>query len=135
MVGWPIEPGEQVAWPAPGSGIDLSLVHPIEAAGAVKLYAATTLARARTTDGSVLTIEADGDPVRTTGVWLDAGGWPLEGVPVHQVAFEPTSSPDDHVADALAHGRAWTLPPNGTLRWWMALRLEAPDAPQTLAKE
>ncbi|MET0773829.1 MAG: hypothetical protein ABWZ82_12145 [Candidatus Limnocylindrales bacterium] len=132
VVGWPIEPGERVPWPEPAAGWDLSGIHPIEASGAVKLYAGSTLARAHARDGSVLAVEADGDPVRTMGVWIDAGGWPLDGTPIHQTAFEPTSSPDDHVADALAHGRAWTLPPNGTLRWWMSFRLGAGTAPQAL---
>jgi hypothetical protein len=134
VVGWPIVPGDAVAWPEAGAGQDLSVVRLIGSAGAAKLYADTTLARARAPDGSSLTIEADGDPVRTMGVWLDAGGWPLEGPPVHQTAFEPTSSPDDHVMDALAHGRAWIVPPSGTLRWWLTVRLEAGDPAQTAAK-
>jgi hypothetical protein len=56
------------------------------------------------------------------GVWLDAGGWPSEA-PIHQVALEPTSSPDDQVADALAERRAWTLPARGRLRWGMRIRM------------
>lgn len=134
VIGWPIEAGDRVAWPEPDPGEDLSLVRPIEAAGAVKLFASTTLARARTPDGAALTIEADGDLVRTMGVWLDAGGWPKDGTPIHQTAFEPTGAADDHVADALDHGRAWMLPPNGTIAWWMSVRLEAGDLPQARAK-
>jgi hypothetical protein len=130
VVGWPIAAGGQLPWPAPVPGIDLSEVRPIEAAGAVKLYADTTQARAHTPDGSSLTIEADGDAVRTMGLWLDAGGWPAAGPPVHQTAFEPTSSADDHVADASAHGRAWVLSPHGTLRWWMRVRLATGQEPR-----
>ena len=133
VVGWPIEPGEQVPWPEPVIGCDLAVIQAIEASGAVKLYAGATQARARTTDGSLLTIEGDGDAVRTMGLWIDAGGWPPDGPPIHQTAFEPTSSPDDHVADALAHGRAWSLPPSGTLRWWMSLHLVSGGMPQELA--
>jgi galactose mutarotase-like enzyme len=129
VLGWPIATGEKVPWPVPTRGQDLSLVRPIEAGGAVKLYASTTLARARAPDGSTLTVEADGELVRTMGVWLDAGGWPPEGVPVHQTAFEPTSSPDDQVADALAHERAWLVRPGGSLRWWISFRLEGGEGP------
>jgi galactose mutarotase-like enzyme len=128
-LGWPVPTGERVPWPEPVPGLDLSVVRPIGARGAVKLYAATTLARARTPDGSTLTIEADGVLVGTMGVWLDAGGWPRDGAPIHQTAFEPTSSPDDDVGAAWARGRAWVLPSGGTLRWWMRLRLAAGQEP------
>jgi hypothetical protein len=129
VIGWPIATGDEVPWPVPSPGQDLSGVRPIEAVGAVKLYAGTTLARARAPDGSTLTVEADGELVRTMGVWLDAGGWPPDGIPIHQTAFEPTSSSDDHVADALAHERAWLVPPGGSLRWWMSFRLEGGEGP------
>ena len=68
------------------------------------------------------------------GVWLVPGGWPLDAAPIHETAFEPTSSPDDHVADALAHERASLVPPHGSLRWWMYVRLESGDASQADAK-
>jgi galactose mutarotase-like enzyme len=130
VLGWPFDPGESVPWPEPVAGFDASLVRPIEQRAAAKLYAATTLARVVASDGAALTFEADGGLVRTIGVWLDAGGWPADR-PIHQVALEPTGSPDDHVADASANGRAWTLPPGGTLRWSMRLRLDAGQGPQT----
>jgi hypothetical protein len=134
VVGWPIAAGDALAWPEPVTDFDLGEVRDIGSAGAAKLYAMTTLARARTPDGSVLTVEADGELVRTMGVWLDAGGWPLEGVPIHQTVLEPTGSPDDHVAGARAHDRAWVVPPNGSLRWWISMRLEAHASPQAVAK-
>jgi galactose mutarotase-like enzyme len=122
VIGLPFEPGEQAPWPCPAPDVDLSRVAPIESRSAVKLYAQTTTARVTTPDGAWLEIVTDGDPVRTMGVWLDAGGWPSEA-PIHQVALEPTSSPDDHVADALAERRAWTLPARGRLRWGMRIRM------------
>jgi hypothetical protein len=124
VMGWSFEPGEAVGWPEPVAGFDLSRVRAIEERGAVKLYAATTTASATTPDGARITVRADGDLVRTTGVWLDAGGWPPGDAPVHQTALEPTSSPDDHVAAALAHGRAWALPAGGSRSWWIRVQLD-----------
>jgi hypothetical protein len=134
VLGWPIEPGEQVPWPLAAPGQDLSRIRSIDSGGAAKLYARATLARTRAPDGSSLTVEADGELVRTMGVWLDAGGWPPDGTPIHQTALEPTSSPDDHVADALTHGRAWVVPAGGSLRWWMSFRVEGSDRSQAGAK-
>lgn len=122
VIGLSFAPGARVPWPEPAPGVDLSVVAPIEAASAVKLYAATTRARVTTPDGASLAIEADGDLVRTLGVWLDAGGWPADE-PIHQVALEPTGSADDDLAGALARGRAWTVPAGGRLRWWMRIQV------------
>ncbi|MEZ4596010.1 MAG: hypothetical protein R3C32_03730 [Chloroflexota bacterium] len=117
VAGWPVEPGPRVPWPEPTPGFDLSRVRDADEPGAVKLHAVATRAAAVAPDGARLGIEVDGDLVRTIGVWLDAGGWPPGGPPVHQSALEPTSSPDDHVVEALEAGRAWTVPAGGVLRW------------------
>lgn len=124
VLGWSLEPGDAVPWPEPMGGVDLATVRPIEERGAVKLYAATTTASATTQDGARIVFRSDGDPVRTMGVWLDAGGWPPHGAPVQQSALEPTSSGHDHVAAALADDEAWSLPPRGDLRWSIEVRLE-----------
>lgn len=124
VLGWPFEPGDGVSWPAPAHGFDLSRVRPITECGAAKLYAATTAAAVSAPDGARLAFGADGDLVRTMGVWLDAGGWPVGGPPVAQTALEPTSSSHDRLDAAFADGAAWALPAGGTLRWSIRVRLD-----------
>jgi galactose mutarotase-like enzyme len=117
--------GESVAWPmAPardGSRVELGRVRSADGSAA-KMYAATPgPARLRADDGAVLELTWDRTRIPAVGVWIDLGGWPTEGRPVQQVALEPTSSPDDDLADAVAHDRAWSLPAGGTARWWVRL--------------
>jgi galactose mutarotase-like enzyme len=116
--GWPLEPTDAVPWPVPREGIDLSTVGSIADGKAAKLYATpASAARAIAPDGATLALEWDAAVVPAAGIWLDFGAWPPGGPPVHQVALEPTSSGDDQLVDALAHGRAWMLPAGGELRW------------------
>ena len=123
--GSPLNADDPIGWPlasAPdGSVVDLGRVRGGDAS-AVKCYASRAgLGRVRATDGDVLGFTWDRALIGALGVWLDGGGWPVGGPPVEQVALEPTSSPDDHLADAIAHDRSWTLPPAGALRWWVRL--------------
>jgi galactose mutarotase-like enzyme len=122
VIGWPFEAGERVPWPEPIAGLDLARVRGIEERAAAKLYASTSVARVVTPDGAHLVVETDRHPIRTIGVWLDSGGWPQDGTPIHQVALEPTSGPHDDVIDALANQHAWLLAPGATLRWWLTVR-------------
>jgi galactose mutarotase-like enzyme len=128
-VGLELSPADAVAWPlAPsttGGTIELSRVRAADGS-AVKLYApAPEAARLVTPDGSVLELRWDRAMAPTVGVWLSFGGWPAGGPPVEQVAIEPTTSPDDHLADALAHERACIVDPGATLRWWVRLTARA----------
>ena len=122
--GLPIVAGDSVSWPtatAPdASNIDLGRVRPADGSAA-KLYAlAPLVARVVASDGAAL--ELTWDPlIPALGLWLSFGGWPPDGPPVEQVALEPTSSPDDHLADALAHDRAWVVSARGSLRWWVRI--------------
>jgi len=124
VLGWPFATGDEVPWPEPAPGFDLSRVRPVTEHGAAKLYAATTTAAVSAPDGARLAFDADEDLVRTMGVWLDAGGWPVGGRPVAQTALEPTSSGHDHLEAAMADRAAWALPAGGTLRWSIRVRLE-----------
>jgi hypothetical protein len=106
--------------------VDLSLVRGPEG-WAVKLYAeAPEVVRAVTPDDAVLELSWERTTAPTVGVWLSAGGWPVGGPPALQVALEPTTSPDDHLADALAHRRPLIVEPGAERRWWVRLRVIAP---------
>jgi galactose mutarotase-like enzyme len=112
-VPWPIAPSST------GGAVDLGRVQAADGS-AVKLYAkAPEVARVVTPNGSALELTWDRAVGTTVGVWLSFGGWPVGGPPVEQVAIEPTTSPDDHLADAIAHGRARNLTPGESLRWWV----------------
>ena len=117
ITGWPVGPADDLAWPAPAAGVDLSVVPGPGVPAAAKLYAPTTLGRIVAPDGAWLEVAGEGASLASMGVWLDHGAWPAGGPPVHQLALEPTSSPDDHLEEALAHQRAWRLPAHGTLTW------------------
>ena len=82
--------------------------------------------RAVTPDGASLEVTWDQASAPALGVWLAYGGWPPGAAPVRQVALEPTTSPDDHLADAIDHRRAWTLAPDETRRWWVRFRSRPP---------
>jgi hypothetical protein len=113
VIGWPM--------PTPPSVVDLGRVRAADGSAA-KLYASgAAVGRFRAVDGDVLEVTWDRSLIPALGVWLDYGGWPPVGPPVEQVALEPTSSPDDDLGDAIAHDRAWSLPGNGVLRWWVRL--------------
>jgi galactose mutarotase-like enzyme len=128
--GLPLSPADRVGWPVAslddGQPIDLSHVRGREG-WAAKLYAAAPeVARAVTPDGSALELRWDRETAPTLGVWLSTGGWPVGGPPAEQVALEPTTSPDDHLGDALAHERALMLEPGDVRHWWVRIRLRAP---------
>jgi galactose mutarotase-like enzyme len=122
-------PEGETSWPLAGpsgaSQRDLSRV--VEHEGwAAKLYAqAPRSVRARAAAGGSLEFDWDRDFAPALGVWLSYGGWPPEGHPAEQVALEPTTSPDDHLEAALEHGRAVTLEPGQTGRWWVTIGLAA----------
>ena len=125
VTGSPLSAAEAVGWPmatAPdGSAIDLGRVRAADGSAA-KLYASpAAMGRFRAADGDVLELAWIGARSPALGVWLDHGGWPDGGPPVEQLALEPTSSPDDDLADALAHDRAWSVPAAGVLRWSVRL--------------
>jgi hypothetical protein len=129
--GLPADPGEiAVPWPD-GAPERLDVVRPITAGQAAKLYLdARDIDRvaARDPDGGELRFGWDRDVAPTLGVWLAYGGWPAGGPPRHQVALEPTTSPDDDLAGALAARRARWVEPGRVVRWSVRVALGAPDA-------
>lgn len=128
--GLPMSPRERVGWPVAvlddGVSIDLATVRG-EESWAAKLYAAgPPVVRAVCPDDSSLEMAWHRDLAPSVGVWLSFGGWPPEGPPRQQVALEPTTSPDDHLLDALSHARALWLEPGERRTWWVRLALGPP---------
>lgn len=123
--GLAIAPGTTTLdWPGPS----LDVVRRIDAGQAAKLYLdAGTLGTvaARTSDGAELRFAWDRAVAPTLGVWFSYGGWPTDGEPRHQVALEPTTSPDDDLASAIAAGRATFVAPGRTVRWTVRIALIA----------
>lgn len=112
---------ESIEWPGPS----LDIVRGIGAGQAMKLYldaGSLGTVAARTPDGAELRLAWDRAVAPTLGVWFSYGGWPADGEPRHQVALEPTTSPDDDLASAIGAGRATIVSPGMPLRW--AVRME-----------
>ncbi len=119
--------GDEIVWPdagtAGGSRLRLDEIRDLDAGQATKLYLeagplATVAARAP--DGAELRFGWDRGFAPALGVWLDFGGWP-PGDARHQVALEPTTSPDDDLASALDAGRASVVEPGQPARWTVRL--------------
>ena len=62
------------------------------------------------------------DGVDHLGLWIAYGAWPRFNDVVH-VALEPTTSPDDSLSQATAHGRAAIVAPGGSRTWRVRLAL------------
>ena len=118
---------DSVRWPD-GAPVGLDAVESVDATRAVKLYLdARPLTRvaAAATDGAELRFEWDRSFAPALGVWLDYGGWPA-GERRHQLALEPTTSPDDDLASAMAAGRAQIVEPAQSRSWTVSLELVPP---------
>ena len=119
----PAEPAWPLATTKAGGSIDLATVRRGEG-WAAKLYVAPSGPVSVTApDDARLTLDWDRASAPVLGVWLAYGGWPVDGPPVEQVALEPTTSADDHLAGALARGRSRWLEPGETATWWVSLHL------------
>jgi galactose mutarotase-like enzyme len=116
--------GVEFDWPRHPAR-DLSGVgHPDEGL-AIKAYAPTpgpASAEVRSPRGG-LRLDWDGTEVPALGIWLDCGGWPPGGPPLHQLALEPTTGEADDLAGAEAIGRARWLEAGDTHTWSIRLTL------------
>ena len=122
-IDWPVAPT------ATGGSVALDVVRGVEAGQAAKLYLAAaglSTVAARGVDGAELHFAWDRAVAPALGIWFSYGGWP-PGEPGrrHQVAIEPTTSPDDDLAGALATGRARVVEPGSPLRWMVRMELVA----------
>lgn len=133
---WPETPGTD------GRPIALDVVGDVSAARAAKLYGGWGLygdwdaSIGEGLPGVAAVIQPDGARLELSwyapiapnlGIWLDDGGWPAPpAAPRVQHALEPTTSPDDDLATAVANGRALVLEPAERVAWSATLRVRAP---------
>jgi galactose mutarotase-like enzyme len=120
--------GDQIPWPNPKTGIDLSVVGPPDGMQADKLFAGPlasgwcALLRPSLDEGIELTFTTDTLPY--LGLWICRAAWPESGAAKqYTVAFEPASAPSDSLADAQRQGTAWTLAPGERRTWTLRFRL------------
>jgi hypothetical protein len=139
-VAWPETPGTD------GPMIALDLVRERGAGTALKLYGGWELygswdsvsgeglpgvAAVRQPDGSALELTWYAPIAPNLGIWLDDDGWPpAPATPRTQHALEPTTSPDDDVASAVANGRALIVAPAERVAWSATFRVRAPGEPR-----
>lgn len=113
-----IDTGITEAWPIAA----LAAVQGIESGIARKLYAPVQGAfEARIGDDrGGITVGWDGAHIPALGLWLDYGGWPETGKPVHQIAIEPTTA----LAHGLGAGAGRHLASGESHRWHVHMRVE-----------
>jgi galactose mutarotase-like enzyme len=107
-------------------GTDFTTVHDLDSRLALKAYGSLT-DQARISiagDKGGIAFSWNAEDAAYVGLWLDYGGWP-EDAPVHQVAIEPTTSPTDDLAGALAGEHAIWLKPVQSRSWTSTITLLA----------
>jgi galactose mutarotase-like enzyme len=120
--------GDRVEWPGPKVGGDLSVVGPPDGLQADKVFAGPVtdgwcaLLRPSLDEGIELTFSSDVLPY--LGLWICRAAWPDSGAKKqYAVAFEPTCSPHDSLADAERAGTAWLLAPGERREWRLRFRV------------
>ena len=120
--------GDRVEWPGPKVGEDLSVVGPPDGLRADKVFAGPVtdgwcaLLRPSLDEGVELTFSSEVLPY--LGLWICRAAWPDSGAKKqYTVAFEPTVSPHDSVADAERDGTAWRLVPGERREWRLRFRI------------
>lgn len=120
---------DSVRWPAvrgTDGDVDLSRVRAADAHFAAKLYADPAPAgpvRAVAPDGASIAFTWTRGIAPALGLWLDYGGWPDPNAGSRQVAIEPMTSGHDHLASALAAGRARWVRARETVAWEVQLEV------------
>jgi len=120
--------GARLAWPGPMVGEDLSVVGPPDGLQADKLFAGPVtdgwcaLLRPSLDEGVELIFSSEVLPY--LGLWICRAAWPDSGAKKqYTVAFEPTASPHDSLADAERDGTAWLLAPGERREWRLRFRI------------
>jgi hypothetical protein len=137
---WPETPGTD------GRPLALDLVRDpaartaLKAYGGWELYGSWDSVSGEGLPGVAAAVQPDGARLELTwyapiapnlGIWLDDGGWPAApAAPRVQHALEPTTSPDDDLASAIAANRALVLAPAERVAWSATFRVRAPGEPR-----
>jgi galactose mutarotase-like enzyme len=119
---------DRIAWPRAKTGEDLSLVGPPDGLQADKVFAGPlsygwcAVVRPALDEGIELAFSSDMLPY--LGLWICRAAWPESGAAKqYTVAFEPTTSPHDSLAEAEQDGSAWRLAPGERRAWQLRFRL------------
>ena len=67
--------------------------------------------------GQAIALAFDPQRLPYIGVWINQGGWPLDGAPCFNVALEPTCGYPDRLDVAHARGAAATVGPGEGQEW------------------
>jgi galactose mutarotase-like enzyme len=120
--------GERVEWPEPMVGGNLSVMGPPDGLQADKVFAGPVtegwcaLLRPSIDEGIELSFSSD--VLSYLGLWICRAAWPDSGAKKqYTVAFEPTASPHDSLADAEREGTAWLLAPGERRDWKLRFRI------------
>lgn len=123
--------GDRIEWPAPKAG-DLRVVGLPDGLQADKVFAGPmtdgwcALIRPSLDEGIELTFSNDVLPY--LGLWICRAAWPDSGKKKqYTVAFEPTGSPHDCLADAERDGSAWRLEAGERRAWRLRFRVGTQD--------
>lgn len=124
-----LDPGEQrLGWPVADAGVELDRVTAPDGSTALKLYAEPAQPPSVAVEGARCRLRLralGGGPVTAIGLYLNYGGWPGPGSPLHQVGLEPTTAGVDHLAAAGERRRAAYVDPGSELGWGIELRLDS----------
>jgi galactose mutarotase-like enzyme len=120
--------GDRIAWLGPKAGEDLSVVGPPDGLRADKVFAGPVtdgwcaLVRPSLDEGVELTFSSEVLPY--LGLWICRAAWPDSGAKKqYTVAFEPTGSPHDSLADSERADTAWLLAPGERREWRLCFRI------------
>lgn len=122
--------GDTANWPISATGEALDRAGGAEDGTAEMFYTAklsreSCCAIQRQVTGESLEVLFSPEALPYLGLWLCYGGWPddAEGPRQFAVAFEPTTSPCNTLAEAVASGTAAWVAPRATASWQICFRL------------
>jgi hypothetical protein len=123
------------AWPktvdSNGDEVDLSTIMSGEVGFADKLYTTKLkegwCALHDPQAGNFVAFGFSPHQIPYVGVWLNQGGWPLEGKPSFNMALEPCMGYPDRLDIAALRNELCEIPAAGTLKWRLKLRAGRTD--------
>ncbi|HEX5283812.1 MAG TPA: aldose epimerase [Bryocella sp.] len=124
--------GDKVAWPVTSAGEVLDRAGTVDAQTAEMFYTGRltdyrhcAIHRASTSEALEIAFSLDTMPY--LGVWLCYGGWhDSEGQPQYAVALEPTTSPWNTLAEAVANHAAPWLAAGSAISWHISFTVSGP---------
>lgn len=131
---------DELQWPAArdalGRAVELDLVGEPGLGYADKLYSTATregwCGLHDPESGKSIVLGFDPHRLPYIGVWINQGGWPLEGAACYNVALEPTCGYPDLLDVAYERGVVATVGPGEKQEWDVELRFGKTDSVRTL---